>query len=287
MSAITHQPVKPLESLSLDLVSDNTQFARQRLAWRDLVDGTRLWRLGVTLGWLDIKLRYRGSVIGPFWLTLSTAVMIGALGAVYGTLFHMNLHAYLPFLALSLVLWNAASAVIGEACTVFMQAEGTIRSVRMPFFLHAVRLVVRNVLTMGHNVVVIVLVFAVFDTWPGPGAVMTVPALALWLVDAFACCLLLGAFCARFRDIPPIVGSIVQIAFFITPIVWKPEQLGGKGWWLPLNPFYALLEIARAPLLGQSPGLLSWASALGYSLLLVIAGWLVFARVRARLAFWV
>ena len=80
--------------------------ARQHQAVADLVGAARLWRLALALGWFDIRLRYRGSMLGPFWLTLSTAVMVVALGVLYSALFKMELHDYLPFLALSLVLWT-------------------------------------------------------------------------------------------------------------------------------------------------------------------------------------
>ncbi len=254
----------------------------------DLVDGAALWRLALTLGWLDIRLRYRGSVLGPLWLTLSTAVMVAALGLLYSTLFRMNLHEYLPFLALSLVLWNFVAALVGDACVAFTQAEGLIRSVRMPFTLYALRSVVRNVLVLGHNVIVIVAVFAIFATWPGSAALAALPALLVWLIDSLAATLLLGCFCARFRDIPPIVASVMQIAFFISPVIWRPELLSGRARaLLPLNPFYTLLEILRGPLLGSLPGPAIWASAIGYSLLLCGLTWLLFARARGRLAFWV
>lgn len=272
----------------LTLLSDLSPAARQRLAWQDMADAFRLWRLAGTLGWLDIRLRYRGSVLGPFWLTLSTGVMVAALGFLYSTLFKMELHDYLPFLALSLVLWAFVSALIGEACTCFQAAEGMIRSVRLPFHLYAFRVIVRNLLVLAHNVVVILAVYAVFDVWPGWEAVLAVPGLLLWVFDGIACCLLLGAVCARFRDIPPIVGSVMQIAFFISPIIWKPELLtGGKAQWLPLNPFFTLLEVVRAPLLGTIPGLAVYASALTYSAVLAGIAWMLFARVRGRLAFWV
>ncbi len=287
MSVTLDHPAQSLVGSHLDLQAVSTRRARDRLAVRDVADGVRLWRLAVTLGWLDIKLRYRGSVLGPFWLTLSTAVMVGALGAVYGTLFAMNLREFLPFIAVSLVMWNAIGTLIGDACAAFTQAEGTIRSVRMPFFLQAIRVVVRNVLILAHNVVVFVVVFAIYGLLPGAEALMALPGLLLWLVDAFASCLLLGTLCSRFRDIPPIVGSIVQIAFYITPVVWKPEQLGARGWWLPLNPFDGLLEVVRGPLLSQAPSALAWSSALTFSVLLWATAWLVFARVRSRLAFWV
>ena len=53
------------------------------------------------------------------------------------------------------------------------------------------------------------------------------------------------------------------------------------------NPFFSLLEIVRAPLLGHIPGPVVWFSALGYSVLLWVVAWLLFVRVRGRIAFWV
>ena len=124
---------------TLDLTPDLSFAARQRMAWRDLVETARLWRLCWTLAWLDIRLRYRGSMLGPFWLTLSTAAMVGSMGVIYAVLFHMNLHEYLPFLALSLVLWGYLSSLVTEGCMAFTAAEGMIRSVRMPYSLYAAR----------------------------------------------------------------------------------------------------------------------------------------------------
>lgn len=278
----------PRERAEAAQSSDSSPVARQRLAALDVREGFGLWRLFVTLGWLDIRLRYRGSLLGPFWLTLSTGVMVAALGVLYSALFKMETREYIPFLALSMVLWGYVSGVVGDACYCFTQAEGMIRSTRMPYTLHAARTVVRTMLVLAHNVVVIVAVYAVFDVWPGWAALWAVPGLAVWAVDGLAACMLLGSLCARFRDIPPIVGSIMQIAFFITPVIWKPELLhGSQADWLVFNPFYAVLEIVRGPLLGTPAGAEVWASALGYSALLLLAAWAVFCRVRARLAFWV
>lgn len=261
---------------------------RGRAARADLRDGLVLWRLAVVLGWLDIKLRYRGSALGPLWLTLSSAVMVGSMGFLYATLFHIGLHDYLPYLAVSLILWQAGiGGLAGDACNSFIDAETTIRSVRMPFTVQVIRTVVRNVIVLGHNVVVPLVVFAIFGLWPGLRALLCLPGLALWLLDGAAACFLLGAICARFRDVPPIVGSLLQIAYYLTPVIWKPSQLGARGWWLPLNPFDPLLEVVRAPLLGATPSLLIWGAALGYSALLWAAAWQVFVRARPRIAFWV
>ncbi len=261
--------------------------ARADLARRDFIEGARLWRLAATLGWLDIKLRYRGSLLGPFWLTLSTGAMVGALGVLYSTLFKMNVREYLPFLALSQVLWFFLSAMVSEGCTCFTEAEAIIRSVRMPFFVHALRTLVRNVLVLGHNILVIVVVYAIFAIWPGWHTLLALPGLVVWTVDGLAVAMLLGAFCARFRDIPPIVGSIMQIAFFVTPVIWQPKQLGPDKHWLLLNPFFDVLELVREPLLGSTAGSHVWAAAVAYTLALCALTWALFSRARPRIAFWI
>lgn len=273
-------------SASLSFQADMSWAGRGRLAMADLRDGLRLWRLAWALGWLDIRLRYRGSMLGPLWLTISTGVMVGALGFLYSTLFKMELHDYLPFLALSLVLWGFLSSSVSDACTGFTEAEGVIRSVRMPFTVFATRTVIRNVIILGHNIVVVAVVFVIFQRWPGAGALLALPGLALWLVNALALNLMLGAFCARFRDILPIINSVMQIAFFLTPVIWKPEQLGALEWTLPLNPFFDLIEIVRAPLLGQGLPVMAWIGALLYSAALVGIAWAFFIRARGRVAFW-
>src|ERR1700761_427272 len=104
-------------AMELSLRADMTLTTRNRWAVADVVGGARLWRLAWALGWLDIRLRYRGSMLGPFWLTISTGVMVAALGVLYSTLFKIELREYLPFLALSQVLWGFLAAVVSEACT--------------------------------------------------------------------------------------------------------------------------------------------------------------------------
>src|SRR4051812_48795616 len=170
----------------LTLRADMTVATRNRWAMADVAGGIKLWRLAWALGWLDIRLRYRGSMLGPFWLTISTGVMVAALGFLYSTLFKIDLREYLPFLALSQVLWGFLASLVSEACTVFTDSEGVIRSVRMPFFVFSLRALIRNAIALGHNILVIVVVFAIFTMWPDANALMAIPGLLLWGVDALA-----------------------------------------------------------------------------------------------------
>ena len=270
----------------LELKGDPGFATRNRLALRDVRDGARLLPLAWTLGWLDIRLRYRGSMLGPLWLTLSTGIMVGALGYLYARIFQTNVVDYLPYIALSIVLWNFLNAVVSESCSTFTESEGVVRAVRMPFFLFAERLLIRNVLVLAHNILVIVVVYVVFQVWPGWYALLALPGLLLWAADSLAVALLFGTFCTRFRDILPIVASVMQIAFFVTPVIWQPEQLGSGQTLLPFNPFFDLLEIVRAPLQGTLPGADVWLGAGLYSLVLFALAWGLFTRTRGRIAFW-
>lgn len=256
-------------------------------ALADLREGFANLRLARELAWLDLRNRYRGSVLGPFWVTLSTAAMVGGLGLLYSRLFGLPLADYLPHLAVSLVVWNVIAGLVTDACTSLTGAEGVIRQMRLPYATHALRCVLRNAMTAAHSLPLVALAFLAVGHLPGPEALLALPGLALLGVNAFAAALLLGAVCARFRDIGPIVANVMQLAFFLTPVLWKPELLGDSAAWLPLNPFYALLETVRGPLVGGGAGAAVWAAALAHTALALGVAWAFFARFRGRVAFWV
>ena len=290
MSTLSAAPALTNEHLDepVFVTAPERDFAtRLRHAMGDLLASLALWRLGTTLAWTDIKGRYRGSILGPFWVTTSTAVMVAALGILYAALFRQPVHDYLPFLTLSLVLWGYLSTVTNEACACFSGAESAIRARRTPFLLLVGRIVLRNVIVLGHNVLVVVVVFALFGVRPGWTALWCIPGLALWLLDSIAITVLLGTLGARFRDIPPIVGSLLQIAFFISPVIWKPELIPHARVWMRLNPFYSLLDVVREPLLDHGVPAVVWGLAGLYSALLCLGAAALFLRVRCRLAYWV
>jgi ABC-type polysaccharide/polyol phosphate export permease len=257
------------------------------LAAADLLDGlSRSW-LWTTLAHHDLRLRYRGSILGPFWQTITTGVMIGAMGFIYAELFHTPIEDYLPLLAAGLVFWQFTSGMITEGCATFYSVQGIIQQVRLPYSLHAYRLVYRNVLILLHNFVIIPIVFAIF---PQPVTWLRVlefgPGLALILLNGVWVSILLGMVSARFRDVPPIVGSIVQVVFFITPIFWPAAALGANRWLAEFNPIYAAIDVMRAPLLGQRTEPYSWLILAIVTMLGCVGTFAFFARFRTRIAYW-
>ena len=244
--------------------------------------------LVVTLGWHDIRGRYRRSAIGPFWLTISMGVMIASIGLVFGQFFKTPMDEYLPFLAAGIILWAFITGAINEGCTGFIEAEGMIKQLPIPLFVHILRVVWRNLLILAHNILILPLVLLVMGKGIGLEALLAIPGLLLVALCLSWVALLLAMLCARYRDLAQIVASVLQVAFYLTPIIWMPSLLPDRmgATFLQLNPFYHLLELIRAPLLGVVPSLTSWLVVL----VIAIVGWgltlLVFSRLRHRVAYW-
>jgi ABC-type polysaccharide/polyol phosphate export permease len=269
-------------------------FAVQRLgpgindAVLDILDGLKNWRLWSLLAWQDIRLRYRRSMLGPFWLTLSMAIQIAALGFVYGKLFHMELTTYLPYLTVGFLAWGFISTNVIDGCAALTLAEPFIRQISLPFSVHIFRSVYRNLIIFAHNFVVYLVVILVFGISPGVTGLLLFPAtLALIVLNAIWATLLFAMICSRFRDLGPIIASLLQVGFFLTPILWRPELLNEHRWLVYLNPIYHLVELLRAPMIGNVPGLTSCIAVV----LVTVTGWGVtlafFGRFRNRIAYWV
>ena len=261
--------------------------SRTALALGDIAQGARAFRLWGLLGWQDIRRRYRRSKLGPFWLTISMGILVGALGVLYAGLFKADITDYMPFVAVGFIVWGLISGLITEGCEAFIGADGIIKQVNLPLSVHVYRVVWRNLIVLAHNAVIYVVVAAVFAVRPGWGGLLALPGLALLCLNGVWVGLLLGLVAARFRDVSQIVISIVQVSFFLTPIIWQPSLLPGRALALEVNPFFHLVEVVRAPLLGQAPALLSWYAVLG----ITGGGWLVtlalYRRYHGRIAYWI
>ncbi|MBO9135192.1 ABC transporter permease [Rhizobium sp. B230/85] len=257
-----------------------------RAALADLWQGVERRELWLYLGWRDVKRLYNRSVLGPFWLTLSMGIMVMGLGLLYSQIMKVDVAHYLPNLAIGLITWGLISGVIIGACNIFSAAGGSLRQIRMPLSIHIYQFVWSQVLTFAHNFIIYFIIIAVFRINPGWSALLFVPAVLLILLNGVFISLILGPLCARFRDIPMIIASIMQLAFFMTPIIWSAQTLEGRGLVLNANPFYHFIEITRDPLLGGTGTLMNWGACIGITIALGIAGITFFSRYRARVVYW-
>jgi homopolymeric O-antigen transport system permease protein len=258
-------------------------------AAHDLVAGLFKSDMWGRLGWLEVKRRYRRTVIGPFWTSLSLLVFVIALGGVGSGLLSKQTQEYLPFLVSGMVVWVLLSNIIIEGSSLFISGACLLRQMDFEYSVLAYSLVWRNLVIFLHNMIVYLLIFTIYA--PEKLSLMAfaaIPGLLVLLANGVWIALLLGTFSMRFRDVQQMIQSIVQIAMFVTPLFWPPDSLEGvrRVLFVGLNPLYHLLEIVRDPLMGNPPRLNSYIAAF----IITIAGWIVtfpfFSKFRKRLPYW-
>jgi ABC-type polysaccharide/polyol phosphate export permease len=252
----------------------------------DLIAGLRAVRVWGTLGWHDIRQRYRRSVLGPFWFTLSTAIMVVVLGALYSELLHQDIHEYLPYLAIGLVVWGFLSTVANEGCNAFIGSAYLIKQIRIPLTVHVCRIVWRNFVILLHSLPVVIVLLLFLGRSTSIELMLVPVSLLLLFLQGVWLSVVLGVLCARYRDIQPIVANLIQVAFFFTPVMWSPAVLKSRGWVAEYNPLYHLIELVRAPMMGHPLQWQSWVWSLGMLIGGFAFAYYLMRRTRNRVPYW-
>jgi len=261
--------------------------ANLKIGLRDLVLGSLRWPLWTSLAWRDIRRRYKGTVIGPFWLSLSTGVFLLAFALVYGNLFKQDMRTYLPFLAAGFLPWTMFSAIAGEGCTAFVEQRNAITNWQFPYSIFVYQVVCRNLIVFFHNLLILLIVNLIYVPSPSWNMLWAPVGLVLLSLNGLWICLLCATVCARFRDVQPMIMSFLQIIMFVTPIFWVPDMLGKhRGVFVDANVIYHLISIVRDPLLGQAPSALSLAVSSAGAILGMTVALIFFGRYRRRMPFW-
>jgi lipopolysaccharide transport system permease protein len=284
-SGLKPRPVPEWHETVLPQVMLDLTRAQALRAKDDIRDSVSRWRLWNLLAWQDVKQRYRRSTIGPFWLTLSMGVQILIMGVVVSLLFKQPFSRSLPYVALGVIFWSMISGMVNDGAMSFVTSTSWILQINLPLGMYVIQRIWSNVIAMGHNLVIFVVLAAIYQIYSATFLIFLV-ALPLVLVSLAWAPLLLAVASTRFRDLPAIVTNFFNLLFWVTPIVYQPEQLGPNRFLADLNPLTHMLALLRDPLLGKMPS--------GENLLVVVAtavvGWAIafpfFARFRGRIAYW-
>ncbi|MFH4355609.1 MAG: ABC transporter permease [Neisseriaceae bacterium] len=256
-------------------------------AYLDVQSAFRQAYLWITLGWYDVLARYRRSTLGPIWITLSMIVTIGAMGPLYGSLFGLDLRKFIPHLALGMIFWVFISTSLNEFCLAYIESQHYLKQIKIPLAVFVLRVLYRQFIILCHNFVLyplLVLLLGVKINW---NIVWFFPAFFILLVSLFAVGVVISIFCTRFRDMTPVVSSLTQLLFFVTPIIWSLDQLPANRRFLASwNPVGILLDLVRQPLLGRVPSMANWLLGVGLALFGLLVAFFVLARTQRRLTYW-
>jgi lipopolysaccharide transport system permease protein len=236
-----------------------------------------VWRLRhfwLALVTTDLRRRYRRSVLGVGWSLLHPIAMAAVLCTVFSTLFAADVRTYGPFLLAGLVTWNFVVGVMAEGCRCFLDGESYIRQYPAPLAIYPLRTTlgagIHFLLGLG---VVVVMVWCLNGLSNLPALASLVPSLVMLFVVGWSVAACMGVINVMFQDTQHLIEVLVQILFYVTPIIYPAEllQKRGLGWFVAINPAATFLELIRAPILdGAVPSPATFA--LGAAAALIAAG---------------
>jgi ABC-type polysaccharide/polyol phosphate export permease len=253
----------------------------------DIVETFSMPRLIFYMAWSDIRARYKRSVLGPFWITISTAIGVVGLGFIWSELFKMDRAVFIPMLTIGLILWQFMSACIIESTLVFGRQANIIRNLNLPIALHPAQLVLRHVLNLIHNIPLFILVVIILGGKFNMETFMVVPSLLLVIANLYWISLLIGTLGARFRDLEYFISTIMPLLMFLSPVMYRANALPSIGKYMWLNPLADMIEIVRYPLLGEVTPTSVYLINIGMLLVGGTLTLLLFNAKRNRIAFWV
>lgn len=268
-------------------MKSNVCYSPKNTTYSDVYNSLRSWRIWFLIGISDIRQRYSRSKLGQFWITLSIAIFIASIGSVNSILFNQDVSYFVPFLAANVIVWNLISGIITDGCITFIQSENYIKQIPLPKSIYILRSITRNLFNFCHNFFILPFTYLIFPQPLNINYLLAPLGLILILLAGFFITMLLGVLCTRFRDLPQIVGNIVQLAFFITPIMWPANALRHNMTNFGIyNPFAAFLNVLSEPLRGITPSYSSYLVSLSTIILLAIIAIPLFCKYRARIPYW-
>jgi ABC-type polysaccharide/polyol phosphate export permease len=253
-------------------------------AAQDFIRSIELWRLWYTLAVNDVASRYRGSVLGPFWITLSTTAFVLGISLVYGNLMQVSTEKYVSWMATGVVLWTFMSGTILESGDSYIQASVIIRQSNLPLPLFVWRTIFRNLLNLAHQSIVVIGVALWFHYLLKINLPVFVLGFVLVVINISWMAFVAAVVAARFRDMQQVIATALQLIFFVSPVIWIPNDMKGvRSLLLLANPFYHMFDVTRNPLLGLPVHM----ESVVVLLVMAVVGWLItyiiYASVRRRI----
>jgi len=245
-------------------------------------------RKGLTWAWLDTVCQYRRSRIGPLWETVNVLVMTLGITVVSAAVIGGTVTELIGYVGLGIVVWTAITSFAAEGGSTFVRNREYILATNLSIDYYVGRAIFRTFITFCHHFVLYFVAVAVGLVALTPVALLAVPGVLLLFVNGYWMVTLLALLCARFRDLELIVRNLLQLAFFVTPVFWDYRNIAKERMFIvDYNVLFYFLEIVRAPLLGEAPPASHYAVVLVTTPIGFLLAYLVYRRMRRRLAFFV
>jgi ABC-type polysaccharide/polyol phosphate export permease len=255
----------------------------------------QIWKLRhyvLSLVGADLRSRYKRSFLGVGWSLIRPIAMTTVLCVVFYKIFQTDIQQFAPFLMSGLAVWQfIVESTIG-GCNSFTQGAAYIRQRPIPLAIFPLRTVLGTGIHASIALGLTVVLAFIFNGFGNlPALIFLLPALMLLFLLAWALAVICGTMQAHFPDTQHLLEIVLQIFFYITPILYPPETILNRhrfAWIIRLNPMSYFIDAVRQPILyGRAPGLITYGVCCGVVVALGLVAALLLRKNEKSLVFWI
>jgi lipopolysaccharide transport system permease protein len=255
----------------------------------------RMWELRyfwMSLVRNDLNNRYKRSFLGIGWSLLKPLSMTLVFCVVFANLFRVPVADYAPFLLIGMTMWQFLTECLIHGVHSFARGSPYIRQQSVPLAIFPLRVMLGSGIHALIALGVSLFVTLFFQGYLNPvGLLYLVPALVLLVVLGWAAAVLTGIMYTYFPDTSQILEIVLQILFYATPIMYRPELFSGRTKFAALlqwNPLTSVLALIRTPILeGTMPAFHQIAIAVTFVAIMTALAVLVLRKLERTLILWI
>lgn len=235
----------------------------------------------------DLRGRYKGSVLGFLWSFLNPLLQLAVYTVVFSIIMRAGIQKYYLFLFVALVPWGffSASLVSGSTCVLFQ--KDLVQKIYFPRQVLPLAFTIAQFINMLLSFIVIFIAIIIFGDGFNIVALFFLPFVMLVeFLLALGVTFITSAITVYFRDLEYVLGIITMAWQFLSPVIYSVQQIPSEyRLYFNINPMTSVLTAYRDILYyKQVPQITTLLSAFGIALVIVVAGWFVFAHLQKGFA---
>lgn len=256
-----------------------TDLARVLYRYRELI-----WALALR----ELKIRYKRSFLGFLWALLNPALLMIVLTVVFSTVLAGNIKHYGIFILSALLPWTFFSQALSYAVESVVSNGDLIKKISVSKSVFPLATVVSNMINLLLSIIPLALIvlivrFPFHVTW----IFLPVPLLSLMIFTA-GVTFFFAAANVYYRDVSHIVQILIQVWFYVTPVIYPLDIFPAKYQWIfKLNPLiYVIDEFRLAVYNGQMPQVQNVVASFVCAFASLFIGYAVFRRNEEHFVFY-
>ncbi len=255
-----------------------------------ILDSIKNYELWMTLAITKIRVRFIRTALGPIWEILGTTIFLIFISFVWSKLWGDTFFDFFCYLYSGFIIWKAISSIIGDGTYLFSDTySNCFENININPFVFCMSHTAKNFIVLVMNFPILILILFLNDSINFSSWIWLIFYFLVFFISGVAASFILAVFCLKFRDLQFSIIVALQLIFFMTPVIWKIDQLSDKAQRFIIEPnlLYHYIEFFRSIVLY---GVINFKSLLIISattLILVLISFILYKNVNKKIIFWI